>query len=62
MVSMREVSPSVASRRAIVNYRQKYVLGGLSLLREGVVRLNDRPNMTNAIYRGGKTITQQQEL
>ena len=30
-------------------------LGGLSLPRNSVVRLTDRPNMTLAVYRGHKT-------
>ena len=61
------VSPSTDSRRAVVGYRQKHVrevlvnrLGGLSLHRNSVVRLTDRPNMTIAVYCGHKTITQQQ--
>ena len=33
-------------------------LGGLSLPRKSVVRLNDRPDMTLDIYRGRKTTTQ----
>ena len=32
-----------------------YRLGGLSLPRESVVRLTDRPDMTLDIYRGRKT-------
>ena len=47
------VSPSAFSRRAVVNYWQKYVhevlvnhLGDLSLPRKSVVRLTDRPYMT----------------
>ena len=35
-------------------------LGGLSLPRKSVVRLTDRPNMTLDVYRGRKTIQQQQ--
>ena len=35
-------------------------LGGLSLPRESVVRLTDRPDMTLDVYRGRKTIMQQQ--
>ena len=35
-------------------------LGGLSLPRKSVVRLTDRPDMTIAVYRGRKTVTQQQ--
>ena len=54
------VSPSAAdSRRAVVSYWQKYVqeelvkrLGSLSLLGKSVVSLNDRPDMTKAVYRG----------
>ena len=45
------VSPSADSRRALVSYWRKYVhevlvnrLGGLSLPRRSVVRLNDRPD------------------
>ena len=37
-------------------------LGGLSLPRESVVRLTDRPDMTLDVYRGRKTTTQQQQL
>ena len=33
-------------------------LGGLSLPRKSVVRLNDRPDMTLDVYRGRKTTTQ----
>ena len=36
-------------------------LGGLSLPRESVVRLTDRPDMTLDVYRGRKTIQQQQQ-
>ena len=46
-------------RRAVVSYWQKYVhevlvnrLGGLSLPRKSVVRLNDRPEMTIAVFLG----------
>ena len=35
-------------------------LGGLSLPKKSVVRLTDRPDMTLGIYRGRKTIQQQQ--
>ena len=52
------------SRRAVVSYWRKYVhevlvnrLGGLSLPRKSVVRLTDRPDMTD-IYRGRKTTMQ----
>ena len=61
------VSPSADSRRAVISYWQKYVheelvnrLGGLSLQRKSVVRLNDHPNMTIGVYHGHKTTTQQQ--
>ena len=61
------VSPSSFSRRAVVSYWRKYVhevlvnrLGGLSLPRESVVRLTDRPDMTLDVYRGRKTTKQQQ--
>ena len=37
-------------------------LGGLSLPRKSVVRLNDRPDMTLEVYRGRKTIQQQPQL
>ena len=37
-------------------------LGGLSLPRKSVVRLNDHPDMALDIYRGRKTTTQQQQL
>ena len=36
-------------------------LGGLSLPRKSVVRLTDRPDMTLDVYRGRKTIIQQQQ-
>ena len=36
-------------------------LGGLSLPRKSVVRLTDRPDMTLDVYRGRKTILQQQQ-
>ena len=56
------------SRRAVVSYWRKYVhevlvnrLGGLSLPRKSVVRLTDRPDMTLDVYRGRKTIQQQQQ-
>ena len=37
-------------------------LGGLSLPRKRMVRLTDRPDMTLDVYRGRKTITQQQHI
>ena len=37
-------------------------LGGLSLPRNSVVRLTDRPDMTLDVYRGRKTTVQQQQL
>ena len=37
-------------------------LGGLSLPRKSVVRLNDRPDFTLDVYRGRKTTTQQQQI
>ena len=52
------------SRGAVVSYWQKpvhevlvYRLGGLSLSRKSVVRLNDFPNMTLDVYHGRKTTT-----
>ena len=36
-------------------------LGGLSLPRKSVARLNDRPDMTLNVYRGRKTTMQQQQ-
>ena len=42
-------------RKVLVNR-----LGGLSLPRKSGVRLTDRPDMTLDVYRGRKTITQQQ--
>ena len=36
-------------------------LAGLSLSRKSVLRLIDRPDMAIAVYRGCKTITQQQQ-
>ena len=37
-------------------------LGGLSLPRKSVVRLNDRPDMTLDVYRERKTTMQQQQM
>ena len=37
-------------------------LGGLSLPRKSVVRLNDRPDMTLDVYRGRKTTIQPTNL
>ena len=37
-------------------------LGGLSLPRESVVRLTDRPDMTLDVYCGRKTTKQQQQI
>ena len=61
------VSPSADSRGAVVSYWRKNVhevlvkrLGGLSLPRKSVVRLLDRPDMTD-VYRGRKTTIQQQQ-
>ena len=58
-------SPSADSRAAVVSYLGKYVhevlgnrLGGLSLPRKSVVRLNDRADMTLDVYRVRKTTTQ----
>ena len=55
-------------RFSFVSYWRKYVhevlvnrLGGLSLPRKNVVRLNDRPDMTLDVYRGRKTTIQQQQ-
>ena len=52
------------SRRAVVSYWRKNVhkvlvncLGGLSLPRKSVVKLTDRPDMTD-VYRGRKTTIQ----
>ena len=52
----------------VISYWRKYVhevvvnrLGGLSLHRKSVVRLNDRPDMTLDVYRGRKTTIQQQQ-
>ena len=63
--SNKRRSPSADSRGAVVSYWRKYVhevlvnrLGGLSLLRKSVVRLNDRPDMTLDLYPGRKTKTQ----
>ena len=36
-------------------------LGGLSLTRKSVVKLTDRPDMASEVYRGRKTIKQQQQ-
>ena len=35
-------------------------IGGLNLPKKCVARLSDRPDMTSAVYRGGKTTPQQQ--
>ena len=63
------LSPSADPRRAIVSYWRKYVheilvnrLGGLSMPRESVVRLTDRPDMTLDVYHGRKTTIQQQPI
>ena len=60
--------PSADSRRAVFSYWRKLVhkvlgnhLGGISLPRKIVVRLNDRPAITKAVYRGRKITTQQQQ-
>ena len=61
------VSPFAFSRRAVVSYWRKYVLEVLvnrlgrskSLPRKSVVRLTDRPDMTD-VFCGRKTTTQQQ--
>ena len=56
------VSPSADSKRAVVSCWRKYVhevlvnrLVGLSLPKQSVVRLTDRPDMTIDVYRGRKT-------
>ena len=56
------VSPSADPRGAVVSYWRQYVhevlvnpLGGLSLPRKSVVRLNDHPVMTLDVYPGCKT-------
>ena len=36
-------------------------LGGLNLPRKSVIRLTDRPDMTLDVYRGRKTMQQQQQ-
>ena len=53
------VSPFADSIRAVVSYWPRFVqevlvngIGGLSLPRKGVVRLNDRSDMTIDVYRG----------
>ena len=53
---------------SVVSYWQKYVhevlvnrLGGLSLPRESVIRLTDRPDTTLDVYGGRKTTIQQQQ-
>ena len=63
------VSPSAESTRAVVSYWRKYVhevlvncLGSLSLSRNSVVRLSDRPDMKIAVYRERKTTTQQEQI
>ena len=50
---------------AVVSYWRKHVhlvlvnrLGGLSLPRNSVVRLTDRPDMTTAVYHGRKATNQ----
>ena len=53
-------------KKAVASYCRKYVhevlvnrLGGLSLPRNSVVRLTNRPDMTIDVYHGRKTTTQQ---
>ena len=65
---VRPHTPYADSRGVVVSYWQKYVrkvlvnrIGGLSLPRESVVRLTDRPDMTLDVYRGRKTTTTQQQ-
>ena len=53
---MKEFAPGGA-HEVLVNR-----LGGLSLPRKSVVRLTDRPDMTLDVYRGRKTIKQQQQI
>ena len=62
------VSHYADSRGAVASYWRNYEheilvnrLGGLSLPRKSVVRLNDRPDMTQDVYRGRKTTNQQQQ-
>ena len=62
-------SPSADSRGAVVSYWQKnvhevliYRLGGLSLPRQSVVRLTERPDMTLDVYHGRKTTVQYKHL
>ena len=56
--------PSNDSRTTVVSYLQKYgdlvpanYLGGLSLLRNSVIRLTECPDMVIAVYHGCKAIT-----
>ena len=62
------VSPSADSRWAVVSHWRKYVyeelvnhLRVLGQPRKSVVGLTDRPDIAIAVYRGRKTITQQQQ-
>ena len=62
-----QIRSAALGRPATVSYWRKYVhevlvnrLGGLSLARKSVVRLTDRPDMTD-VYRGRQTTTQQQQ-
>ena len=59
------VSHAADARRTFVSYWQKYLhlvrancLGGLSLLRNSVVRLTDCPDMTIAVYSEHKTTSE----
>ena len=61
------VSPSTDSRRAVYEYVHLHVAlvnrsGGLSLPRNSVFMLTDRPDMTIAVYRGCKTTKQPYSL
>ena len=56
-------TPSTNSRRAAVSYGQKYAhlvlvncTGCLSLPKNSVLGLNDRPDMSIAVYRGCKAV------
>ena len=63
-MAKNSINSSADSRSAVVSYMGKYVhlilvnrLEGLSLPRNSVVGLTDRPDMTIAVYRGRKEHT-----
>ena len=62
---LRSFPPFTYTRRAVVTYWRKTghsvlvnCLGGLSLHKKSVIRLNDSPDVTIAFYRGRNETTQ----